>query len=702
MKLPENYLSKLYAAWMGKIIGIRLGAPIEGWPYEKIKNVYGELTSYPIDYKDFAADDDSNGPLFFVRALEDCKDIENFSADDVAQALLNYASYEKGFFWWGGYGISTEHTAYLNLRNGIKAPQSGSIDQNGYTMAEQIGGQIFIDCWGLVAPGNPDLAAKLAEKAASVTHGGEGIYGGIFVATAISLAFIETDIKTVINKALSYIPKDCEYARVSRDVMDYYEKNPKNWRDGFKFVFDNYGYDKYEGNCHIIPNAAVMILSMLYGEGDFENTLNICNMCGWDTDCNVGNVGTIMGALCGMEGIDYDKWMKPINDFVAASSVIGSLNIQDVSQGAGYFAKMAYKLAGIPMDEEMKRNFSGNKSHFEFEGSTHSIRVRGTDNYAIRNTDEEAFEGNRSLKISLNSCFNGEEKFVYKKTYYKPSDFYDSRYDPSFSPIVYPGQTVKMAVMPALYEDEMQISVVPYVKLGRTGEIIRGKREDLSEKKWYELMLEIPFSDDYVEEMGFIICGKSGGFDTTSLTVYLDSLEVLGEADYEIDFSKSSEESWNITHKEINQFTKLKGNIFLENGYLSMSSTDFAEMYTGHVDFKDYKLTVVMKPITGETHFVNVRVKGAMCSYAAGFKDGRFVIMKNDSGYTTVAGIDFELTKGKEYTITVKVVGDEITAETQGETLTFKDNEAIINGCVGLSTQNTARCLFKKLRVEKV
>ena len=68
-----------------------------------------------------------------------------------------------------GYGVSTEHTAYLNLRNGITAPRSGSIEQNGHVAAEQIGGQIFIDTWGLVTPGNPDLAAKLAQKAASVT-----------------------------------------------------------------------------------------------------------------------------------------------------------------------------------------------------------------------------------------------------------------------------------------------------------------------------------------------------------------------------------------------------------------------------------------------------------------------------------------------------------------------------------------------------
>ncbi|HCA34999.1 MAG TPA: ADP-ribosylglycohydrolase family protein, partial [Lachnospiraceae bacterium] len=127
------------------------------------------MTGYPVSYKNFAADDDSNGPLFYLRALEDSGKGENLQPQDVGNALLNYAPYEHGFFWWGGYGNSTEHTAYLNLYHGIPAPQSGSIRQNGSTVAEQIGGQIFIDTWGLVCPGDPDRAALFAKNAASVT-----------------------------------------------------------------------------------------------------------------------------------------------------------------------------------------------------------------------------------------------------------------------------------------------------------------------------------------------------------------------------------------------------------------------------------------------------------------------------------------------------------------------------------------------------
>ena len=60
--------------------------------------------------------------------------------------------------------------------------------------------------------------------------------------------------------------------------MTFYDSHPMSWRDCFKFIFDNFGYDKYPGNCHIIPNAAVIILALLYGEGEFDKTINICNV----------------------------------------------------------------------------------------------------------------------------------------------------------------------------------------------------------------------------------------------------------------------------------------------------------------------------------------------------------------------------------------------------------------------------------------
>ena len=200
--IKHDYIERTYSGWLGKVIGIRMGAPIEGWSKEKIAQFYGnEMKDYIVNYQDFAADDDSNGPIFFVRALEH---YETISAREMGYTLLNYIPKEHGFFWWGNE-LSTEHTAYKNLLNGIEAPESGSAKRNSLEMAEQIGGQIFIDCFGFVAPGNPSLACELAEASARVTHDYDGVAGARFIAACIALAYDRDSILSIMKEALTYI-----------------------------------------------------------------------------------------------------------------------------------------------------------------------------------------------------------------------------------------------------------------------------------------------------------------------------------------------------------------------------------------------------------------------------------------------------------------------------------------------------------------
>lgn len=45
-ELPKDYIQKVYAGWLGKIIGIRHGSNIESWSYEAIKEKYGEIDGY--------------------------------------------------------------------------------------------------------------------------------------------------------------------------------------------------------------------------------------------------------------------------------------------------------------------------------------------------------------------------------------------------------------------------------------------------------------------------------------------------------------------------------------------------------------------------------------------------------------------------------------------------------------------------------
>ena len=50
---------------------------------------------------------------------------------------------------------------------------------------------------------------------------------------------------------------------------------------------------------HTLFNNAAIVVGLLYGDGDFIQTVRISTECGADTDCNAGNAGAIIGAYLG-------------------------------------------------------------------------------------------------------------------------------------------------------------------------------------------------------------------------------------------------------------------------------------------------------------------------------------------------------------------------------------------------------------------
>src|SRR5918992_1052398 len=203
MKIPSDYTERVYAGVLGKIIGVYLGRPFEGWEHDRIISELGEIYYYVNDRRDLplknntlvVTDDDVSGTFTFLRALPDYGNNPDLTPAQIGQTWLNYIIERRTILWWGGLGNSTEHTAYLRLKSGIHAPKSGSIALNSRVVAEQIGAQIFVDGWAMAAPGDPELAADLARRAGSVSHDGEAIYGAQVIAAMEATAFAESDLQ---------------------------------------------------------------------------------------------------------------------------------------------------------------------------------------------------------------------------------------------------------------------------------------------------------------------------------------------------------------------------------------------------------------------------------------------------------------------------------------------------------------------------
>ncbi len=224
MPLPHDYVERVYAGVLGKIIGVYLGRPFEGWTYERIVRELGEVNYFVNERFDvplIVTDDDISGTFTFLRALPDYGNSRDLTPAQIGQTWLNYLIERRAILWWGGMGNSTEHTAFMRLKHGIEAPRSGSIALNGKVVAEQIGAQIFIDGWAMVAPGDPELAVDLARRAASVSHDGEALYGAQVLAAMEALAFVEEDIETLLDTAVGLIPKNSLIYALIQDIRDW-------------------------------------------------------------------------------------------------------------------------------------------------------------------------------------------------------------------------------------------------------------------------------------------------------------------------------------------------------------------------------------------------------------------------------------------------------------------------------------------------
>ena len=330
--LPSDYPERAYAAVLGKLIGVYLGRPFEGWTHQRIVRELGPIENYVHERLNcplIVTDDDVAGTFTFIRALEDHGASPEITSREIGETWLNYIVEGRAILWWGGNGNSTEHTAWLNLKRGISAPDSGSIEVNGQAVAEQIGAQIFIDGWAIVAPGNPALAAALAEKAARVSHDGAAVDAAKLWAAMEAEAFVSRDVERLIAVGLAHIASQSPIAKLVADIREWRRRYP-DWRKTREAIEARYGYDKYPGNCHVVPNHALMIMTLLYAPDDFTRAQTIVCTSGWDTDCNAGNVGCLMGAMLGLEGIDAGRiWRGPLADRMLISSADGGYAIND-------------------------------------------------------------------------------------------------------------------------------------------------------------------------------------------------------------------------------------------------------------------------------------------------------------------------------------------------------------------------------------
>lgn len=326
LKLGKSQLyDKIFGAWLGRCSGCLLGKPVEGWHMERIQGYLKDSGQYPLRKymsisvpKKIIKKYKVEHKLWFIENVDCMPEDDDINYTITGLAIIKkhgveFTPKDVAYFWThyipAGRTFSAERVTYRNILNGAEPPESAVI-YNPYR--EWIGAQIRADFWGYVMPGKMEKAAELAFKDASISHIKNGIYGEMWVSAMLSSAYVESDIEKVMEYGLSQIPNTSRLYEDIKQVIEW-RKDGLSAEDVINKIHNKYDEKIPHGWCHVISNAMIVAVGLLYGEKDFEKSITLAVSSGFDTDCNGATVGSIIGMILGAKRLPK-KWIKPLNN----------------------------------------------------------------------------------------------------------------------------------------------------------------------------------------------------------------------------------------------------------------------------------------------------------------------------------------------------------------------------------------------------
>lgn len=319
---------RIAGAWLGRCAGCLLGKPLEGALSPRLRQLlehfgYEEIPDYIWRLPGLTEEDCTgfgwNNPWWYINT-------DSFPGDDdtnytvMAMALvkkkgINFTPSDMADFWLENIPIlrtfSAERVAYRNFTANIEPPDS-AVFRNPYR--EWIGAQIRADFFGYIALGQPELAAELAWRDASISHVKNGIYGAMWVAAMLAVAFNETDVRRIIEIGLSEIPEKSRLFEAVTEILNRHAANA-SFTEILQYIHQRWDETRRHHWCHVISNAQIVAMGLLYGEGDYEKAITRTVLCCFDTDCNGATVGSIMGMMLGAKALP-EKWTGVMNDTI--------------------------------------------------------------------------------------------------------------------------------------------------------------------------------------------------------------------------------------------------------------------------------------------------------------------------------------------------------------------------------------------------
>lgn len=283
--------SRVFGCWLGKSIGGTLGLPAEGRMDRLNFTFYDPVPTIA------PPNDDLELQLVWLHLVETLPD-GTLTQRHFAQAWLDHIHY-----MWDEYG-----RCRWNLRRRVPDAAVGTFENH---FVSGMGSPIRSEIWACLFPGDAASAACYAALDASLDHGTEGIAGEVLFAAMQALVAAGAPIPEAIRSAVTRIPAHCETARAVRLIQSFFEKNVPVWAAREELIV-HHGNDNFT---HAPLNVALTLWALLYGKGDFEESILLAVNGGYDTDCTAATVGATIGLAIGADAIP-ERWRRPIGEGV--------------------------------------------------------------------------------------------------------------------------------------------------------------------------------------------------------------------------------------------------------------------------------------------------------------------------------------------------------------------------------------------------
>jgi hypothetical protein len=437
------------------------------------------------------------------------------------------------------------------------------------------------------------------------------------------------------------------------DIHEWHAKD-EDWRVTRERIAGTYGYDKYGGNCHMVPNHALIILALLYGEDDFQKALMIANTSGWDTDCNSGNVGCLLGIKNGLAGLETGPdWRGPIADRLYLPTADGGRAITDAVAETYNVVNIGRALAGLaPLAAK-----GGARFHFELPGAVQgfqpeqSVETRGT--LTLENVLGHSARGARSLALRYCGLAPGRIARAATPTFVPPEATNIGHYTLLASPTLYSGQTVRARVE-ADAANAAPIACRLYLRsYGADDKLDRcyGPETRLTPGAAHEFSWRIPdMGGAPIAEIGVELHAPQ----RADGSIYLDALTWDGAPDVILRRPASGGTMWRRAWVDgVDQY----GHWWPE-AYRLVQNRGIGLLIQGAREWADYRVSAAITPHLAAACGLGARVQGMRRYYGLLLRQGGTIqLVKALDGERVLAETDYPWEFGEAHALALEVTG---------------------------------------------